>query len=484
MTTTFKTKGLDIELIMNQAQKAAEEFRTYNQEQTDRIVKEVYKAAFNARVKLAEMAYKETLLGNPRDKVVKNIIATRLVYEDIINRKTAGIIRADENIVEIAQPIGPLFAITPITNPTSTVLFKILIALKTRNPIIIRPHSGARKCSIEAARICYEAALKAGAPENCIQWIRRSTRDETLQMMAHRKVALILATGSVSLVRAAYRSGNPAIGIGPGNVPVYIGKSSNVRFAVSQIMLSKTFDNGTICASEQAVVVSYHNAKEVREEFVRQGAYFLNEKEKELLGNFAINKREKVMNASIIGQPAPNIAEMAGFKVPPETKLLIAELEKHQVGIDYPLSLEILAPVLAFYEVNSFKEGIEMCKSINQHGGLGHTVSIFSVYEEKIREFATVMNAGRILVNQPASFGALGGTYNMLQPSMTLACGSGGKNITTDNISVQHLMNIQRIARRLEHPCLSILNDHALNTDIDAEELDEMCKNNGKPRFI
>ncbi|MBT5528994.1 MAG: aldehyde dehydrogenase family protein [Cytophagia bacterium] len=471
----IQTKGLDIDLIMSNAKKAATEFREYGQLRTDAVVKAVYQAVFDKRVHLAKMAHEETGIGKWKDKVQKNIIASRFVYEDIKDQKTCCVISESIFMTEIAQPIGPIFCITPITNPTSTAIFKILIALKTRNPIIIRPHGAARKCTIETAQICYDAAIAAGAPENCIQWVKRSTPEETMQMMSHKRVALNLATGSVSLVRAAYKSGNPTIGVGPGNVPVYIGKSSDVKFAVDQIILSKTFDNGTICASEQAVIVSTNNSKKVIAEFKRRNAYFLNKEEIKKVAKIAFNKEQKTMAATVIGQSAHYIAKLAGIDVPEDTSLLMAPMEKHEVGLDHPLSLEILAPILAFYEVDSFKDGIEMCKKINVLGGLGHTVSIFSKYEEKIKEFATVMNAGRILVNQPSSQGALGGTYNTLQPSLTLACGSGGKNITTDNISVQHLMNIQRVARRKVNDCLECTHLQHCDEIITASSIEKIC---------
>ncbi|NQV18784.1 MAG: aldehyde dehydrogenase family protein [Armatimonadetes bacterium] len=468
--------GLDANKIIDKAKRAAIEFRKLDQKQTDRIVKAVYHVGYNNRVSLAKMAFEETKLGVWQDKVEKNVIATRFVYENIKNLKTVGIISEDveNNIVEIAQPIGPIFAVTPVTNPTSTVLFKILIALKTRNPIIIRPHGAAKKCSIKASQICYEAALKEGAPKDCIQWIRRSTISQTLDFMSHKKTALILATGSVSLVKAAYCSGNPAIGIGPGNVPVYIGKSANVPFAVEQIFLSKTFDNGTVCASEQAVITRKIRAKEVIKEFKKYKAYFLSEEEIKRLESVAYNKAEKVMNIEVIGQPAPVIAKMANIDVHPETTILIAILK--EVGLQSPLSLEILAPILAFYIVDDFKQAIEMCQEINSHGGLGHTVSIFSQNEEKIKYFASVLNAGRILVNTPSSQGALGGTYNSLQPSLTLGCGTGGNNITTDNISAKHLLNIQRIAKRKVSDCLNCSYIQYLDENKDAKILEKECK--------
>ena len=470
-----------VEDTMQKAADAANAFVKLDQEQTDRIVRAVYETGFNNRWRLAESAHKETGIGNVQDKVIKNIIASRFVYRDIKNQKTAGIISEDpeSQITEIARPVGPIFAVTPVTNPTSTALFKILIAMKTRNPIIIFPHGAARNCTNETARMCYDAALKAGAPEDCIQWIPKATRDQVLHFMSHKKTALILATGSVSLVRTANTSGNPVIGVGPGNVPVYIGKSADVAFAVDQILLSKLFDNGTICASEQAVVVSMNNARQVKEEFIRRGAYFLSPEEMVKVGKIAFNLYLKSMSAEVIGKPAPVIAQMAGIQVPEGTKLLMAQMNKDEVGIEWPLSLEILAPILAWYEVESFEEGIKMCRRINEHGGLGHTVSIFSNDDEKIRYFAQSLNAGRIVVNTPSSQGALGGLYNGLTPSMTLACGSGGKNYTTDNISVRHLLNIQRIAYRK----ISFCGDHhqsdafCCDAHLTIDEIDLKCMN-------
>ncbi|MCX6276862.1 MAG: aldehyde dehydrogenase family protein [Bacteroidetes bacterium] len=469
-----------VEDTVQYALAAAGAFAGLNQQETDNIVQAVYRAGFGNRHKLAEMAFNETGIGNLHDKVIKNIIATRFVYRDIKDIPTCGIIAEDQEkqIVEIARPMGPIFAVTPVTNPTSTALFKILIALKTRNPIIIFPHGAARKATIEAARICYEEAVAAGAPENCIQWVPRASREQVLAFMGHKRIALVLATGSVSLVRAASRSGNPVIGVGPGNVPVYIGKSADVAFAIDQILLSKLFDNGTICASEQAVVVSRYNAQQVRDEFIRRGAWFLSADEIEKVGKIAINSAQHTMNPEVIGKPAVEIARLAGITVPSETCLLIAEMEKYQVGHEWPLSLEILAPILAFYEVGSFDEGIAMCQRINEHGGLGHTVSIFSNDDAKIRYFAQELNAGRIVVNTPSSQGALGGLYNGLTPSMTLACGSGGKNHTTDNISVKHLLNIQRIAYRKVSFCSGHQHSDAFCCDehLTTDDVEILCR--------
>lgn len=469
-----------VDTTIQKALLAAHAFTKLDQEATDRVTRAVYEAGFKARWKLAEMAHKETGLGIAHDKMVKNIIATRFVFKDIIHQKTVGVISKDEErmITEIARPMGPIFAVTPITNPTSTAMFKILIAMKTRNPIMIYPHGAARRSSIEAARICYEAALEAGAPEHCVQWIPKASRDQVLAFMGHRKTALVLATGSVSLVRAAYSSGTPAIGVGPGNVPVYIGKTADVAFAVDQILMSKLFDNGTICASEQSVIVSRFNAREVREEFIRRNGYFLSPEEMEKVGRIAINTAQKSMNPEVIGQPPEVIARLAGISIPEGTKVLLASMEPHQVGIQWPLSLEILAPILGFYIVECFDDAINMCKRINEEGGLGHTVSIFSNDPEKIHYFAHTLNAGRIVVNTPSSQGAIGGLYNSLNPSLTLACGSGGKNFTTDNISVSHLLNIQRIAYRKVRICAEHQQGEALcfDTSLPIRELDRQCE--------
>lgn len=477
MKGKYRTPGLDIDTIVDNAVRAAEEFRAFDQEQTDRIAEAVFKAGFDNRIHLAKCTFEETKLGKWQDKVFKNVVATLYVYQDIRNIKTVGVIaeNSEKEIVEVAEPVGPIFAVTPITNPSSTVLFKILIAMKSRNPIIIRPHGSARKCSVEAAQIVYEAARKAGAPENCVQWIKTSTRDEVMTLMSHPKINLILATGSVELVRAAQKSGNPSIGIGPGNVPVYIGRTADVPFAVAQIVYSKTFDYGTVCASEQAIVANRYNVDQVIQEFKKHKAYFLSREEIRHLEPIAFNKDTKVMKVEVIGQPAVRIAEMAGIQVPSDTSILIAPLD--EIGIQSPLSLEILAPILAFYVADDFDHAIELCRQINQHGGLGHTASIFSNREEKIEYFAAVMNAGRILVNTPASQGALGGTFNKLNPSLMLACGTSGKNITTDNISVRNLLNIRRIARR--KVCPNIENDfmkHYLDETLDADEVDKQFR--------
>ena len=432
------------------ANAAAAVYSQFDQEQTDRVVEAVYQAAFNQRVRLAKMAHEETGMGTWQDKVIKNALASQLVYDDIKNLKTVGVISDDPitGVVEIAQPMGPILAIIPVTNPTSTAIFKILIALKTRNPIIISPSRKAKRCTDETARICYEAAMAVDAPEHCIQWLTESSRELTQAIMSHRSLALILATGGTGLVQSAYSSGTPTIGVGAGNVPVYIERTADVPFAVEQIMASKLFDYGTICASEQALVVEESIAGEVAEELRKQKAHFLSDAEVQRLNAVAVDAKG-AMNPAIVGRPAAEIARAAEIDVPADVELLIAPLGG--VGKAWPLSSEILAPILAWYVVPDFDAAVRVCIDLNFHGGMGHTASIFSNNDARIKEFACLMNAGRIVVNTPSSQGAVGGIYNMLHPSFTLGCGTGGKNITTDNVSAHHLLNIQRIARRRQN---------------------------------
>ena len=461
------------------AKAAAAVFSQLDQKQTDAIVKAVYEAGFKNRIKLAKMAAEETGLGKWEDKVIKNVVATQFVYEDIKDQKTVGIIHEDNitGITEIAQPMGPILAIIPVTNPTSTVMFKILIALKTRNPIIISPSKKARKCSCEAARICYEAALSMDAPENCIQWVEDTSRETTQAMMSHKSLSLILATGGTGLVKSAYSSGTPTLGVGAGNVPAFIEKSADIPFAVEQICISKLFDNGTICASEQSVVVEKSIAAKVEEEFRKRKGCILTVAQVKMLAKIVFDSEKKLMNADIVGQSAMVIAKKAGLDVPPDTLLLIAPL--YGVGDEYPISSEILAPILAYYVTDDFEHAVNLCIDLNYHGGIGHTASVFSNDDDKIKQFSMMMNAGRIVVNTPSSQGAVGGIYNMLSPSLTLGCGTGGKNITTDNVSAKHLLNIQRIARRRENQRL-VKFDKSLYFDesLDAKAIEKIYNRN------
>lgn len=464
--------------VMANAKAAAGVFSQFNQEQTDQMVRAVYEAAFAARVRLAKMAQEETGIGIWQDKVIKNVVGSHFVYEDIRGLKTVGIISDDvrTGITEIAQPLGPIFAIIPVTNPTSTTMFKILISLKTRNPLIISPSKRAARCVAETARICYEAALGAEAPDDCVQWASDWSREETRQIMSHPDLALVLATGGESMVKAAYSSGKPAIGVGAGNVPVYIERSADVPHAVSAIMLSKTFDNGTVCASEQAIVVEQAIAAEVRKEFEAQHAYFLPASDVEKVGKVALDPETGVMSSAIVGKPVAAIAELAGILVPAGTRLLIAPLQG--VGKKYPLSAEVLAPVIAWYEAADFEAAAKICIDLNFFGGIGHTVSIHSNDQARILEFANLMNAGRIVVNTPSSQGAVGGICNTLHPSLTLGCGTGGNNITTDNITARHLLNIQRIARRRSNERFDRFNVQLLFDETLNAAAVERCFNN------
>lgn len=468
-----------VEDTLVKACEAAAVFTQFDQERVDRVVRAVYEAGLSSRVKLAKMASEETGLGKWEDKVAKNLLATLYVYQDIKDMKTVGVISDNPitGITEIAQPLGPILAVIPVTNPTSTTLFKILIALKTRNPIIISAHHRAANCCRETARLCYEAALSMDAPENCIQFFDRGSREDTRALMSDKRLALILATGGESVVKAAYSSGTPALGVGAGNVPVFIEKTADVPFAVKQIITSKTFDNGTVCASEQAIVVEKEIAEQVRKEFTNNKAYFLDLDEIKLLERVAFDKEKRVMNADIIGQSVSKIAQMAGLgKVPPDTTVLIAELPG--VGEEYVLSAEILAPILAYYEADTFDKAVGLCIDLNYFGGIGHTASIFSNDQKAVSEFSLLMNAGRILVNMPSSHGAVGGMFNTLPTSFTLGCGTGGRNITTDNVSARHLLNIQRICKRRINERMGRVTEIMLDDKYDAKAVENVYNKN------
>jgi len=462
-----------IQEIVQRATRAAANFRKLDQKQTDAIVRAAYLAALNHRVDLARMAYDETGLGIWQHKVVKNVIATQLVYEDIKDQRTVGVISVDpwNGMEEVAQSIGPILGFIPVTNPTSTTIFKILIAMKTRNPLIISPAMAARRCTAAAAEICYQAALSTGAPEHSVQILDRASEDTITEIMTDHHLSLILATGTNSTVRKAYRSGTPTIGVGPGNVPVYIGRTADVPFAVRSIISSKTFDNGTVCASEQAIVVKQDTAIEVVGEFEKQGAYFLSPSEIEKVGAVAYDRERRLMKAGVVGQTVQKIAASAGITVPADATLLMARLDG--VGPDHPLSAEILAPILAFYVERDFDAAIDRCSEITRFGGVGHTAVIYSNTDERIEYFSRTIQAGRILVNMPSTHGALGGMFNTLSPSFTLSCGSGASNTTTDNITVRHLLNIHRITRRRPNPrWVSFDQSKYLDKTMSAEQIE------------
>lgn len=437
-----------IDDLVSKAQVALHSFLELRQEDVDRIVKAMALTGLDHHMELARMAVEETGRGVYEDKIVKNIFATEYVYHSIKYSKTVGTIKEDdeEEYEEVAEPVGVIAGITPVTNPTSTTMFKSLISMKTRNPIIFSFHPGAQRCSAAAAKTMLGAAVAAGAPENCISWIEHPSIEATRMLMAHPRVSLILATGGAGMVQSAYSSGKPALGVGPGNVPCYIEKSANLKRAVTDLILSKTFDNGMICASEQGLIVDRDVAGAIESLLVENGCYFLNENEVKMLERFATCGETCSLNPAVVGQPAGEIARMAGFIVPEGTKILIARQDG--VGPEYPLSREKLSPILACYLVESSQEGIERCEQMVEFGGMGHSAVIHSADQKLIDEFARRVTAGRIIVNAPSTHGAIGDIYNTNMPSLTLGCGSYGRNATTANISAVNLLNVKRVARR------------------------------------
>ncbi len=440
--------SLQIDELVRKASTAQVEFMDLTQEKIDAIVKVMALAGIDKHMELARMAVDETGMGVYEDKITKNLFSTEEVYHDIKYEKTVGIIEEnyEEGYMKVAEPIGIIAGVTPVTNPTSTTMFKCLISVKTRNPIIFSFHPKAIHSSIAAAKIMLDAAVAAGAPKNCIGWIEKPSIEATNLLMNHPGISLILATGGTNMVQAAYSCGKPALGVGPGNVPCYIEKSANIKRAVTDLILSKTFDNGTICASEQSVIVDKEIAEKVKTVMTDYGCYFLKPDEITRLSKIAIDSEHGTMSGVVVGQPAVKIAEMANIKVPDNTKILVAELEG--VGPEYPLSREKLSPILAYYVVVDYKEGIKRCEEITEFGGLGHSAVIHSENQEVIEEFARRLRTGRLLINSPSSHGAIGDIYNTNTPSLTLGCGSMGRNSTTDNVSVENLINIKRVALR------------------------------------
>ncbi len=464
--------------IVGRARAAAIAFRRLDQEAVDRIVEAAFRAAFNARRELAELAAEETGIGVLEHKVVKNAWSSLLIYEHIRLQRTVGILAndPDRGITEVAQPIGPVLALTPLTNPTSTIIFKILICLKTRNPLIVSPHRGARKCGRETVRVMAEAATAAGAPADAVQVMTKAQIEYLDAVMRHRKLALILATGTQAMVRRAQMSGTPTLGVGPGNVPVYVHHSADIPYASRMIVHSKTFDNGTVCASEQALVVEPDVDPEMRRLLAERGAYFCNEEEMRALGPVCFDRENQVMRTDVVGRPARYVAEKAGFSVPESTRLLVAE--PGGVGLDHPLSFEILAPVLAYYRVPDYATALEVCRAVTHLGGIGHTVGVYCNDDRVVNDFAG-MDAARILVNTPTTEGALGGIYNHPPPSLTLACGPGAGNVTTDNISINHLLSIHRVARmRKNERWLSIPRQTWMDPAVGADEIRTLYNKN------
>ncbi len=445
---TFVTAQKEVNLLTERAKQAQEEFMLLDQDAVNQIVQKMALAGLDKHMLLAKMAVEETGRGVYEDKITKNIFATEYIYHSIKNEKTVGVVEDNpyENYRVVAEPVGVIAGITPVTNPTSTTMFKALIATKTRNPIIFAFHPSAQKSSREAAKTLLEAAVAAGAPEHCIQWIDHPSVEATQQLMNHKDVALVLATGGSAMVKSAYSTGKPALGVGPGNVPCFIERTADLDQAVTDLILSKTFDNGMICASEQAVILDEAIYTAAKKKMTQFGCYFLNKEETEKVSGLVINSEKCAVNAVIVGQPAVKIAEMAGITVPQGTKILVAELAG--VGDKYPLSAEKLSPVLACYKVKSAEQGIERAAQVVAFGGMGHSSVIHSNDQAVIAAFAARLQTGRIIVNSPSTHGAIGDLYNTNLPSLTLGCGSYGHNSTTSNVTAVNLINLKRVAYR------------------------------------
>src|SRR5574339_197694 len=447
-TETFDVAGMIDELAAKGAQ-ALKGLEKLNQEQIDHIVHEMSMAALDKHMALAKLAVEETGRGIYEDKAIKNMYASEYIWNAIKDNKTVGVINEDKEagIIEIAEPVGVICGVTPTTNPTSTTIFKAMIAIKTRNPIIFAFHPSAQKSSSAAAQIVLDAAVAAGAPENCVQWVTKPSIEATGLLMNHPTIATVLATGGSAMVKSAYSTGKPALGVGPGNTPAYITREAKIKRAVNDLFLSKTFDNGMICASEQAIIVDNEVFNEVKDEFLAHNAYIVSSKsELAKLEATVMLPDGHAVNPKIVGFSAKHIAELAGIKVPAETKLLIAEIAG--VGPDYPLSREKLSPVLAMIKANSTEEGLDLCEAMLDLGGLGHTAVIHTEDEALQIEFGIRMKACRILVNTPAAEGGIGNIYNEMLPSLTLGCGSYGHNSVSHNVSAVDLINVNTLAKR------------------------------------
>ncbi|MDA2074078.1 bifunctional acetaldehyde-CoA/alcohol dehydrogenase [Bacillus cereus] len=437
-----------VNTLVENGKEALKALESYTQEQVDHIVHEMALSGLDQHMPLAKMAVEETGRGVYEDKCTKNIFATEYIWHSIKKDKTVGIIHEDphEEVIEIAEPVGVVAGVTPVTNPTSTTMFKAIIAMKTRNPIIFAFHPSAQRCSVAAAKILRDAAIKAGAPENCIQWIEKPSVEATKRLMNHEGVALVLATGGAGMVKSAYSTGKPALGVGPGNVPCYLEKSAHVKRAVNDLILSKTFDNGMICASEQAIIVDKEIYNSVKKEMQDNNCYFVTEEERIKLEKLVINENTCAVNSDIVGKSAHYIASLVGIKVPEDTKILVAEIKG--VGTEYPLSREKLSPVLACIKANSQEEGFKYCEEMLNLGGLGHSAVIHSTNKEVQKQFGLRMKACRLIVNSPSAQGGIGDIYNAFIPSLTLGCGSYGKNSVSQNVTATHLINVKRLANR------------------------------------
>lgn len=437
-----------IDELVVKGNQALKEMKAFDQEKVDHIVHQMAMAALNQHMPLAKMAVEETGRGIYEDKAIKNMFASESIWNSIKYDKTVGVISEDKQkqIIEIADPVGVVCGVTPTTNPTSTTIFKAMISIKTRNPIIFAFHPSAQKCSSAAARIVRDAAVAAGAPENCVQWVEQPSIEGTNTLMNHEGVAIVLATGGSAMVKAAYSTGKPALGVGPGNTPAYVEKTARIKRAVNDLIISKSFDNGMICASEQGVIVDAEVYDTVKAEFEAHQVYIVKENELAKLEKAVMNEAKTAVNPAIVGHSAVSIAKDAGINVPAGTKILIAELE--DAGADYPLSREKLSPVLAMFKANSREHGLELCEKMLKLGGEGHTAVLHSEDEDLHIQFGLRMNACRILINSPAAQGGIGDIYNEMIPSLTLGCGSYGKNSVSKNVTSINLINTKTVTKR------------------------------------
>lgn len=441
----------EVRTKVDAAYAAWQKYRTFSQEQIDNIVEAMALTARENAQHLAELAVSETGYGNARDKLAKNLLAADLLPRTMRGMKTVGILRddAEKKIVEIGVPLGVIAAILPTTNPTSTAIYKILISLKAGNGIVLSPHPRAKQCTCETAAILADAAVRAGAPDGIIQCINIATLGATNELMRHKRTAAILSTGGAGIVKAAYSSGKPAFGVGPGNVPVLIEKTADIAEAVAKVVSGKSFDYGTLCSSEQAIVAEDSLREKITTELKAQKAFLCDEKQKQALAKLLLIPPMWSVNPNCVGQPAPKIAEMAGFTVPADTTILVTELDG--VGKDHPLSAEKLSPVLSLFFVKDFAAALDTSEAILRFGGLGHTCGIYSKDDAKIREFALRMPAMRVLCNTPTPQGSVGITTNLF-PAMTLGCGAMAGNSTGDNVTPLNLINVKRLAYAVRKP--------------------------------
>lgn len=437
-----------IDSLAEKGQEALKELSKKSQHEINDIVHQMSMAAVDQHMHLAKLAYDETGRGIYEDKAIKNLYASEYIWNSIKDNKTVGIIGEDKQkgLTYVAEPIGVICGVTPTTNPTSTTIFKAMIAIKTGNPIIFAFHPSAQQSSKYAAKVILEAATKAGAPKDCIQWIEVPSIEATKQLMNHKDIALVLATGGSGMVKSAYSTGKPALGVGPGNVPTYIEKTAHIKRAVNDIIGSKTFDNGMICASEQVMVVDKEVYTDVVKEFKLHQTYFVNKNELQQLEDAIMNEDKTAVKPDIVGKSAVDIAKLSGISVPEKTKLLVAEIDG--IGKDYPLSREKLSPVLAMVTAKSTGHALQICEDILKFGGLGHTAVIHTEDSQLQQKFGLKMKACRVLVNTPSAVGGIGNKYNELIPSLTLGCGSYGRNSISHNVSAVDLLNIKTIAKR------------------------------------